>query len=165
MSTNLSDELLHATQLCEQGKLEEARSLLVKVLDRGPEDPHANYLTACVHDELGYEREAIPFYERALANGLDGKDREAAVVGLGSSYRVLGDYRKSAEVLRGGVGEFPENRALQVFLAMSLYNCGEQREAMELTLRNLIETSGDEDISDYSRAIEFYAGRLDEIWS
>jgi hypothetical protein len=53
---------------------------------------------------------------------------------------------------------------MQVFLAMALYNAGECREAVELLLRNLAETTGDEGISAYNRAILFYAGRLDETW-
>jgi hypothetical protein len=53
---------------------------------------------------------------------------------------------------------------MQVFLAMALYNTGECREAVELLLRNLAETTGDEGISACKRAILFYAGRLDETW-
>jgi predicted Zn-dependent protease len=76
----------------------------------------------------------------------------------------LGEYRKAVEVLHGGTTRFPNNRAMQVFLAMALYNTGECREAVELLLRNLAETTGDEGISAYKRAILFYAGRLDETW-
>ena len=159
-----NQKLSRAARLQEEGKLEEARSLLLEILDLHPDDPHANYQYAGVRDELGHEREAIPFYERALENGLKGKDCEAAILGLGSSHRALGDYRKAVEVLRGGVGKFPQNRSLQVFLSMALYNSGEHREAMQLTLRALAETSEDENVSDYGRAIAFYAERLDEVW-
>ena len=86
------------------------------------------------------------------------------MLGLGSTYRALGEYQRAVEALRSGTTRFPDNRAMQVFLAMALYNAGECREAVELLLQNLAETTGDEGISAYKRAILFYAGRLDETW-
>jgi hypothetical protein len=47
---------------------------------------------------------------------------------------------------------------------MALYNAGECREAVELLLRNVVETTGDEGISAYNRALLFYASRLDDAW-
>lgn len=159
----MSGELERAIRLREQGRLDEALRVLQKPLAESPEDPKTNYEAACVHDSLGREREAIPFYERAIENGLSGKDLEEATLGLGSTYRVLGDYRKAVQILRSGVARFPENRSLQVFLSMALHNVGEHAEAMEVLLRNLAETTSDEDISRYRRAILFYADRLGEI--
>jgi tetratricopeptide (TPR) repeat protein len=129
-----------------------------------PDDPQINYQCAWVHDLLGLEHEAVPFYERAIEEGLTGEDLEGAMLGLGSTYRALGEYQRAVEALRGGTTRFPNNRAMQVFLAMALYNAGECREAVELLLRNLAETTGDEGISAYNRAILFYAGRLDDTW-
>jgi tetratricopeptide (TPR) repeat protein len=126
--------------------------------------PQINYQCAWVHDLLGREHEAVPFHERAIEGGLTGEDLEGAMLGLGSTYRALGEYQRAVEALRGGTTRFPNNRAMQVFLAMALYNAGECREAVELLLRNLAETTGDEGISAYNRAILFYAGRLDDTW-
>ena len=86
------------------------------------------------------------------------------MLGLGSTYRALGEYERDVETLRGGTTRFPNSRATQVFLAMALYNTGEGREAVQWLLRNLAETTGDGGISAYNRAILFYAGRLDETW-
>ena len=44
---------------------------------------------------------------------------------------------------------------------MAFHIVGEQRRAMEQLLRNLAETTADEGLSSYTRAISFYAGRLD----
>jgi tetratricopeptide (TPR) repeat protein len=156
------DELERAVYLRENDRAEEARELLLKIVAEKPDDPRVNYQCAWVHDLLGREQEAIPYYERAIEEGLTGEDLEGATLGLGSTYRALGEYRKAVEVLRGGTTRFPNNRAVQVFLAMALYNTGECRDAVELLLRNLAETTGDEGISAYKRAILFYAGRLDE---
>jgi predicted Zn-dependent protease len=150
--------------LRENCRAEEARELLFELVAEKPDDPQINCQCAWVHDLLGREHEAVPFHERAIEGGLTGEDLEGAMLGLGSTYRALGEYQRAVEALRGGTTRFPNNRAMQVFLAMALYNAGECREAVELLLRNLAETTGDEGISAYNRAILFYAGRLDDTW-
>lgn len=157
--------LERATRLREAGKLEEARTVLSKLLERTPQDPAVNYQCAWVHDRMGCEREAIPLYERAIELGLSGGDLEGAILSLGSSYRAVGKPAEAAEVLRGGVARFPQNRAMQVFLAMALHDLNEHDEAMGLLLRNLAETSSDPEISAYKEALSYYANCLNECRS
>jgi len=85
-------------------------------------------------------------------------------MGLGSTYRGLGEYQQSEETLRRGVREFPHNRAIQVFLAMTLYNLQDYKGAMELVLTNLMETTSDEKLQYFKRGISHYALHLDETW-
>jgi hypothetical protein len=63
-----------------------------------------------------------------------------------------------------GMSEFPEHREFEVFYAMVLYNLGEHAEAMQRLLVQLADTSGDQRITDYSRAIRYYADQLDRVW-
>jgi tetratricopeptide (TPR) repeat protein len=160
----VSEDLTRAIRLRKEGRAEEARAILLELVAEKPDDPQVRYQCAWIHDSLGREREAVPFYERAIAGGLSGRDLEGALVGLGSTYRSLGEYGRAVETLREGVARFPESRAMEVFLAMALYNVGEHREATESLLRILAETSADRGISAYKEAILFYAGRLDETW-
>ena len=158
----MSDTLERAIRLRKAGELEEARAVLLKLLERNPEDPAVNYQCAWVHDRMGREREAIPLYEGAIERGLSGGDLEGAILSLGSSYRAVGNPAKAAEVLRGGVARFPHNRAMQVFLAMAFHDLDEHVQAMEILLRNLAETSSDPEISAYKEALSYYANRLNE---
>ena len=167
----MRDRLTEAIQLRETGRakqdqaiLEEARTLLLELVAAYPDDAEITYQTAVVHDNLGLSREAIPFYLRALTQGLSGSDLERALMGLGSTYRALGEYKQAEETLRRGVKEFPHNRAIQVFLAMTLYNLQKYKEAMELVLTNLVETTSDEKLQYFKRGISHYALHLDEIW-
>jgi tetratricopeptide (TPR) repeat protein len=166
----MRDQLTQAIQLRETGRarqdpaiLEKARALLLELAAAYPKDAEITFQTAVVHDNLGLERESIPFYTRALAHGLSGPDRARAYLGLGSTYRGLGEYQLAEETLRRGVSEFPQHRALQVFLAMTLYNAQQHREAMELLLTNLMETTADETLQYFKRPIVYYASHLDEI--
>lgn len=172
------ERLAEAIRLREMGRanqdqavLGEARQLLLGLLAEYPDEAEITYQLAIVHDNLGLEREAIPFYLHTLKQGLYGCDtatnlmkRERAILGLGSTYRGLGQYQEAEEVLRQGLSEFPQSRALQVFLAMTLYNTQQYREAVELALTNLAETTADETLQYYKRGIVFYAQHLDETW-
>jgi hypothetical protein len=48
------------------GKHEEACSLAVSLAAASPEDAELQYEAACVHDYLGREAQAVPFYLAAL---------------------------------------------------------------------------------------------------
>lgn len=113
---------------------------------------------------LGKEAEAVPFYEKGIKLGLDEEELEGALVGLGSTYRTLGEYEKSKSTFVKGIELFPNNKALQVFYAMTLYNLNEHSKAIELLLKCLTETTRDEEIISYKKAIEFYSDKLDEVW-
>ncbi|NWQ41069.1 hypothetical protein MLOOGBEN_10220 [Bacillus sp. EB106-08-02-XG196] len=48
---------------------------------------------------------------------------------------------------------------------MVLYNVEEHHRAMEILLTCLIDTTSDEDILHYKKAIHFYSDKLDKTWS
>lgn len=166
----MRERLDEAIQLRELGRakqdqsiLGQARAILLDLAATYPDNAEVTFQVAVVHDNLGLEREAIPFYVKALAQGLSGPDLERCYLGLGSTYRGLGEYQLAEETLRQGVSAFPDNRALQVFLAMTLYNTQKYKEAMELVLINLMETTTDEKLQYFKRPIVYYATHLDEI--
>ena len=160
----MEDSLGNAIVLREQGNLREAQEILVRLVDANPDDALLNYHCAWSCDALGLEHEAVPYYVRALHLGLPDEEQQGAILGLGSTYRVLGMYEDSRDILQQGVETFPDNHALMVFYAMTLYNLRLYDKAMEHTLMVLAETSGDHRIHRYRRAIEFYADKLDEKW-
>ncbi|MDQ0974556.1 tetratricopeptide (TPR) repeat protein [Neobacillus niacini] len=160
----MQKDVIKAIELRHVGKAVESNESLLKVVQEFPTDPYVNYQCAWSFDLLGKETEAIPFYEKSIDMGLSGKDLEGAILGLGSSYRTIGEYAKSKNVFQKGLDLFPSNRALKVFYSMTLYNLKEHNTAMEILLTSLIETTSDEDILHYKRAIQFYSDKLDKTW-
>jgi tetratricopeptide (TPR) repeat protein len=167
----MRERLAELIQLREEGRakqdqaiLNEARTQLLDLVAVYPDDAEINYQTGVAHDNSGLGQEAIPFYVRAIEQGLSGPDLERCLLGLGSTYRVLGFYQQAVETLRRGVREFPHHRGLQVFLAMALYNTQNYKEAMEIVLTNLMETTTDEKLQYFKRGISYYAQHLDETW-
>jgi tetratricopeptide (TPR) repeat protein len=158
-------KLVLAIQHRTAERFDQARCLLEELYAEQPEDAQVNYHYAWLHDRLGEEIAAVPFYERAIGLGLPDDDLRSALLGLGSTYRCIGEYQKAAKLLREGLARFPEAQEIAVFLAMALYNLGEHREAMEILLRAVARASSDLGIQRYHRAIEFYADKLDKTWS
>ncbi|RIW37769.1 hypothetical protein D3H55_03645 [Bacillus salacetis] len=143
---------------------DEAKVMLEAMINDSPEDPVINYHCAAVNDALGYETKAIPYYRRALENGVSGDLREAAYIQLGSSYRCIGEYDFAGEVLEKGLSEFPENPAMKVFYNMTLYNKGDHKKAFTNMLADLVSGSSEEWIRKYEKALRFYSEDVDKVW-
>ena len=155
--------LLEAIKLRENGDIENANKILMQLVHEYPNDSQVNYHCAWSYDILGLEKEAIPYYEKSIHLGLPKSDLKEAYLGLGSTYRTVGEYLKSEELLEKGVDLFNDN-ALKIFLSMTKYNLGKHSEAMEILLELVSSTSNDEDIIKFKKAIYFYSDKLDQLW-
>lgn len=159
----MKTEITKAIELRNKNKPEEALQILKGLLRSNPNDPDVNYQIAWTCDFMGKESEAVPFYEAAIAQGLR-EDRSGAMLGLGSTYRCLGEYKKSLKVFDQAINEFPENRSLRVFRALTLYNLGQTEESVSQLLVQLLDTTNDDSIRYYERALRFYSDKLNETW-
>jgi len=157
-------ELEKAIELRKEGKLKESNQLLVHLVNKYPNDPIINFQCAWSFDALGLEKNAVQYYKKAISIGLPDEELRNAYLGLGSTYRTLGQYKESKEVLEEGLSKFLQDKAMEVFYAMTLYNLKEHSKAMEILLNIIVETSLDQGIKKYKRAIEFYSDKLDEVW-
>ncbi|MFP7253798.1 tetratricopeptide repeat protein [Terribacillus goriensis] len=159
------NELTEAISLREAGKLTEANERLIELASAYPDDAEIQYQCAWSFDVLGEEANAVPYYERAIEIGLSSENEEGAYLGLGSTYRTLGHYKKAEQILKEAMKLFPKNNAFPVFYAMVKYNQKDHGEAMRILLQLLAETTSDCDILEYRKAIAFYADKLDIVWS
>lgn len=151
-------------KLRAEGSFEKTMEFLSQVLQEQPSNPEVHYQIAWTHDALGKETDAAPAYETAISLGLEGEDLEGAYLGLGSTYRCLGDYENSDRVLKRGRELFPDNGALRAFHALTLHNLKNYSAAMELLLKELVRSSSDNQITAYGRALLFYSEKLDETF-
>lgn len=162
---DLVTTLIEVDKLRAKDRHEEARKLLVQLASEFPTNPVVQYKTACVYDFLGLEREAIPYYQAAIENDLPEADLRGAYLGLGSTYRTLGKYAEAKKILLEGASRFPDANQIKIFLAMTLYNLGENHEAVSSLLKVIVDTTSDEGIKNYERVIRFYADDLNKKWN
>jgi tetratricopeptide (TPR) repeat protein len=153
-----------ARALRRAGRHAEARAALVRLAADHPSDAVVHYEAACVLDYLGDEAAAVPYYVAAIAGGLPDEELRGAYLGLGSTYRTLGRYAEAEAVLVTGLERFPDANELKVFHAMVLHNRGRSKAAVELLLTVLAQTSADDGIRAYRRAIAVYAEDIDRRW-
>src|SRR5215211_769826 len=99
----LQEKLASAIKLRESENHEEACQLLLELYSEFPEDPQVNYQCAWIHDLLGREREAIPFYEKAIQIGLSGDDLKSALLGM--AYYNIGEHAKAMEFLLNSLAD------------------------------------------------------------
>lgn len=151
-------------ELRRNGEKLKALDIIKTYLKENPNDSIANYQCAWCYDTLEQEKEAIPYYLRAIENGLSSENLEGAYLGLGSTYRSIGEYKKSEEIFRRAMNEFSENKDFKVFYSMTLYNLGNHKKSMEILLKIIGETSNDNRIKSYKEAILFYSDKLDKIF-
>lgn len=160
----MKSELENAIQLCKDDKPEEAFKILFCLLESNPNDPILNYQAAWTCDYMGRESEAAPYYEKSIENGLSGDDLRGALLGLGSTYRCLGEYSKSLKYFDRGISEFPQDRSFKVFRALTLYNLGNYGKSVSDLLILLLDTTSDKEIKSYEKALRFYSDKLSETW-
>ncbi|MBA4137574.1 MAG: hypothetical protein C0518_09685 [Opitutus sp.] len=127
---------------------------------RHPNIAEIAYQIAWTCDTLGRHEQAVASYEKSVALGLPPNELSNALIGLGSTLRALGRHDRSAEVLRSGKLQFPENREFDVFLTLTLHAQGQHAAALQLALETLIDTTEDPGLTAYGRAIRHAAGKL-----
>ncbi|MED3992227.1 tetratricopeptide repeat protein [Priestia aryabhattai] len=160
----MNNKLDKALALRKNGNHKESNELLSELVKEFPGDALYNYQCAWSFDILGEEEKAVPFYQNAIKIGLPPEDMEGAVLGLGSTYRALGEYEKSKKTFLKGMELFPDNHVIKVFYSMTLYNLKEHSKAMELLLKCLLNTTNDNEILSYKKALHFYSDKLDQTW-
>lgn len=134
----------------------EALEAMRSLIDERPDgDPDALYEWASVHDYLGMELDAIPFYRAALDRGLSGARRSQAIIQLASSLRNVGEPDAAIGLLREHPGDDITGDAAQAFLALALRDGGHPDEALRTALVALART-----LPLYRRAVEDYAKEL-----
>ncbi len=157
----VSDEVARAVALRVAGQHTEALAILLDLLKGSPENAQIYYQIASTYDPQGLEADAIRYYERALALGLDSEDRRGALLGLGSSYRCIERCEDAVRTLERGMSEFPDAPEFGVFLALALYNLGEHRRSLQLLLRHIATHPGHDGVARLQRAIHCYAEQPD----
>lgn len=101
----------------ENGRLGEANQLKVALVKEVPENGYYQFQCAWTYDSLGKENEPVLHYEKAIQLGLEPEILLDVYVGLGSTYRTLGQYEQAQRIFEQALSEFPETEHVKVFYA------------------------------------------------
>jgi tetratricopeptide (TPR) repeat protein len=158
------DTLEKARSLRRDDELEDSLNLFEELLSHYPDDQLILFEVGGAYDLLGSEVEAIPFYQRAVEEGLEGEELQECLICLGSCHRAIGEFQDSVDVLKAFTDRFPESRAGLPFLALAYYSNEQYEEAVSLLLELVLDTTSDEDILAYADPLDYFRDHLDEVW-
>ncbi len=154
------EELSAILEARAYGQFEEILPRLQSLDAKFPNVAEITYQLAWTLDTLDLPADALPYYEKAVALGLQPNELSGALLGLGATLRSLKQGHRAVKVLRSGKHQFPENREFDVFLALALHDEGQHAEAVQLLLETLCDTTEDPGLTAYQRAIRHAAGKL-----
>ncbi len=154
----LADSLIGT--LNRSGKFEAALQMAQKLAARYPDNPRAHFVLGGTFDFQGREADAVPPYQRAWELGLAGDDVPRFYVQYGSTLRNVGQFDESVRVLQEGRARFPENAAIQAFLALALFSAGRAANALATALSILTVNAELVNLHGYERALREYIGEL-----
>lgn len=153
---NKEPDLSLVRRLKAKGRHEEAIHQLSVWLEGDPTNPILLYEMALALDNQGRESEAIPYYQNALKAGMDPMHQLHAIIGLGSSLRVVGRLAESHQVLEDGLNQYPGDDALRVFLSLTEERMGNYGDAIGLLLDVIVHSGQSDQLALYRPAIRHY---------
>lgn len=158
----MTEKLNKAIELRSQKNYYESELILKELINEYPNNSEVHYHYAWLCDNMERETEARPKYEKAIELGLSDEDLKGCYLGLGSTYRCIGEYEKSVELFDRAIKKFPSQNEYKVFKAMALYNLNNHQEAMNLLLNVIAKTSSDKGVIEYKKVIEYYSDKLEK---
>jgi len=124
-----------------------------RLLADHPDDPRLVYEVGGSYDTAGEEQTALGFYTRALELGLEGDLRRQCLLQLASTFRQLGRFEESLDVLNRAILEFPGSPSLRVWKALTLHASGRPNGGFALLLTTIAEHLDSPEITRYQAAL------------
>jgi cyanophycin synthetase len=125
-----------------------------------PRDPRLASELAGAFEAAGKQREAIHWYDEALALGLREPHRHRALIQKASSLRQLGELDRAAALLDDLARQRPGSAAVAAFRALVRCDAGETGAAVADLIEALLAHAGDADDEAYREVLHRFAREL-----
>src|SRR5512133_2226653 len=112
MGVELHAELDRIFATRDRNNMAPTIAALLPLYEQHPRDPRVLYEVGGAYDTAGEEATAVGFYERAMAEGLEGDIRRRCYLQFGSTLRNLGRLDESTTIFAQARREFPDSVAL-----------------------------------------------------
>ena len=159
------DDLQAALESSDADAAEVAEQEVARRAEAHPDDALVHYLVASAFDGAGREADALPYYERAFALGIDrlpAQRQPEIYVQAGSTLRNLGRFDAARDLLAEGMSGFPDYRALAVFAALVEMSAGDAPAAAALLFR-VVTMDEDASLARFRRALRWYVDDLQRL--
>jgi tetratricopeptide (TPR) repeat protein len=134
-----------------------------RLLAEHPDNPRLVYEVGGSYDTAGEEETALGFYTRALDLGLEGDLRRRCLLQFASTFRQLGRFEESLDVLDRAIAEFPDSPSLQVWKAFSLHASGHPNAAFAVLVDTIADHLDSPEITRYKAALRANADSIRDL--
>lgn len=147
-----------ASALMGLGTYTDAVTIIDQLIEEYPEEPKylADRGTCAV--ETGYPREALQYYQKAMALFSESPDTRTGVciyAGFCSAYMELGMKREAIEIALEGIKRFPdEDSALYHNAGAAFFEMGWRKEALEILKKGVEKFPDDEELKKFLKGVE-----------
>ncbi|NWC93042.1 MULTISPECIES: tetratricopeptide repeat protein [unclassified Pseudomonas] len=161
MGKNIMIETLATiSALTKAGDFQAAYALAVPLAKQHPDDVTVQITTAYACDRLGYEQEALVYYQGAWKLGVPQEEQFEFLLGFSSTLRNVGRAEESLEWLRQARKSHPHSAVLAAFTALALHAAGQNDLALATMLDCALKTADGNGLAPYTRALTHYRDEL-----
>ena len=160
MDETLEDSLNRIFTSRDRNNMGPTITALLPFYEQYPNNPRVLYEVGGAYDTAGEEATALAFYERAMAEGLDGDERRRCYLQQGSTLRNLGRIHESIALFARAREEFPGSVSLAAFEALTLHAAGRVNTALGSLLTLVADHVHLEELDRYKPAIRGNADYL-----
>lgn len=143
-----------------EGRYEEAIELIRDKLSLETQNGELYHHLAQCHDALGYEEEAIRYYNDALRLGVHDQIKKDTLICLASSYNVIEQYDQALDVIAQAEEEFPGYPPIPLFKSLILFSLNREGEALQSVMQEWLRDTDNLAIQKYKRALLYYSDQL-----
>lgn len=133
------------------------------VLAEHPDDAAVLYDVGGSYDTAGQEETALGYYERAMAEGLEGDILRRCLLQYGSTLRALDRFDESLTALERALELFPESPSVRMWHALSLHAAGRSDAAVAELMELTIDEVRTPDLVRYEAAVRGNAAYLRDL--
>ena len=154
-----SDSLYNKVLILKKlGSLRDAVALLNELIEKHPEDPKYLAERGCCALEMGYPREALPYYQRAMEIWQQSPTVYAGIciyTGLCTAYMDLGMKREAMEIALEGLKRFPDEESILYHnVGTTFWEMGWRNEAREVLTKGVEKFPEDEEMRKFLKDLE-----------
>jgi tetratricopeptide (TPR) repeat protein len=144
--------------LMKIGSYGDAVSMIEDLIERCPEDPKYLAERGALALDMGYPREALQYYQRAINLWQHSQDIYAGIciyTGLCSTFMELGMKKEATEIAVEGLKKFPdEDSIIYHNVGATFYEMGWRDEAAEVLKKGFKKFPKDEELKEFLKELE-----------
>jgi len=149
-------------RLSIDGKLDEIKEALVKIMAEAPHNVQQSYECARFLSTLGYFELSIQLLENIKNYPLTDVELEDIYFKLSYMYMLQKDFNKAVETCNKGIINYPSSYGLRILQALGLFIHEKPLESLQILVDLVIRVASEKELNDHKNEIASLLNSLKE---